>query len=485
MAGFRIEGNTSGNVAEVDANNNLKVVTPTTVAQAGYTALASVITDGSTAGGTNLARSARRIESSDSFRLRVGIDSPLFFENFTGAALNSALWNQSATTFVPITGSGFLQLNSTSLTTTGAATLINSWRAIPVLQDGAVRIDYSMQFSAAMNANITFEGGLGIGNTSTTAPTDGAFFRVTGAGDWIAVLTNNSVEITSDIGVITNVSPPSANTRYECAVILDVNQAYYYINNVLVAYIVAGATTSGAVASGEQRIFFRENNTGVPTTAVNIKISSVSATLLDLGGNRPYRDALCGAGFNAIQGQTGATMGSTANYANSTGPVSATLANATAGYTTLGGQWQFAAVAGAVTDYAIFAFQVPAGTVSLPGKTLYITGVRIDSVNTGAAVATTATILQWGLAVGSSAVSLATAETLGTSKAPRRYALGMQGFVVGAAIGAQGPTIDTQFQSPLVVNEGEYFHVIVNCPVGTATASEIFRGTVMVNGYFE
>ena len=28
MAGFRIEGNTSGNVAEVDSNNNIRVILP-------------------------------------------------------------------------------------------------------------------------------------------------------------------------------------------------------------------------------------------------------------------------------------------------------------------------------------------------------------------------------------------------------------------------------------------------------------------------
>ena len=28
MAGFRIEGNTSGNIAEVDSNNNIRVILP-------------------------------------------------------------------------------------------------------------------------------------------------------------------------------------------------------------------------------------------------------------------------------------------------------------------------------------------------------------------------------------------------------------------------------------------------------------------------
>jgi len=47
--------------------------------------------------------------------------------------------------------------------------------------------------------------------------------------------------------------------------------------------------------------------------------------------------------------QSGATQ--TANYAPTSAPASATLSSAAAGYATLGGQFQFLAVAGAETDY--------------------------------------------------------------------------------------------------------------------------------------
>ncbi len=117
----------------------------------------------------------------------------------------------------------------------------------------------------------------------------------------------------------------------------------------------------------------------------------------------------------------GVAPAQTANYANTAAPASATLSNTAAGYTTLGGQWQFAAVAGAETDYALFGFQVTAAAAASANKNLFITGIRIEAVNTGAAVATTATLLQWGLAVGGTAVSLATADsaTAGTRAARR------------------------------------------------------------------
>ena len=113
-----------------------------------------------------------------------------------------------------------------------------------------------------------------------------------------------------------------------------------------------------------------------------------------------------------------------------------------------------------------------------------VRGIWIDTMNTGAAVATTATWLQWSLGVGCSAVTLATAEGA-AAKAPARLALGNQVFPIAAAIGAQAARIDVNLDAPLVINAGEYLHIIVKMPLGTATASQVIRGVVGVNGFFE
>jgi hypothetical protein len=42
-----------------------------------------------------------------------------------------------------------------------------------------------------------------------------------------------------------------------------------------------------------------------------------------------------------------------------------------------------------------------------------------------------------------------------------------------------------QFSTPLLVDGGRWIHVIVQVPVGTATASQVFRGDVSIAGYFE
>jgi hypothetical protein len=62
----------------------------------------------------------------------------------------------------------------------------------------------------------------------------------------------------------------------------------------------------------------------------------------------------------------------------------------------------------------------------------------------------------------------------------------MQGFVVGAAIGACAADIVRDLsQAPITVESGRFLHVIVQVPVGTATASQVIRGDVVVMGYFE
>jgi hypothetical protein len=118
--------------------------------------------------------------------------------------------------------------------------------------------------------------------------------------------------------------------------------------------------------------------------------------------------------------------------------------------------------------------------------------VRISSVNLGAAVATTASILQWSLAFGATGgtiPSLAQAETASfataTAKAHRRLPLGIQSYVVGAAIGAQAPEISVNFESPIVINPGQWVCTAAKFLVGTATASQVIWSTVMLNGYYE
>jgi hypothetical protein len=69
--------------------------------------------------------------------------------------------------------------------------------------------------------------------------------------------------------------------------------------------------------------------------------------------------------------------------------------------------------------------------------------------------------------------------------APRRIPLGLQSFLAIALIGQAAGDLVRQFTPPLIVDAGRYLHVIVQVPVGLATVSQVIRGNVMINGYFE
>lgn len=191
-----------------------------------------------------------------------------------------------------------------------------------------------------------------------------------------------------------------------------------------------------------------------------------------------YGEAMAQAGRMINWLPTAAAFDQLTNHANSTSPVDATLSNTAAGYSKLGGRYSFASIASAATDYALFAYQVPTTLRA------FITGISIDAMVTGAANATTATILDWALGVNANAVSLATADVAGVG-APRRIPLGTMSCLAAAAIGGQFTSpIRQNFPTPIVVEPGRFIHVILQVPLMTATASEVIRGDVMINGYF-
>ena len=65
------------------------------------------------------------------------------------------------------------------------------------------------------------------------------------------------------------------------------------------------------------------------------------------------------------------------------------------------------------------------------------------------------------------------------------YWADIQSMPVGTPIGGALTPIDVNLDAPLYVAAGTFAHVILRIPVATATASQIIRGLVMINGYFE
>jgi len=213
-------------------------------------------------------------------------------------------------------------------------------------------------------------------------------------------------------------------------------------------------------------------------------------SLADLATNKTWANQMSGMGLSAYQAQNGGTIGQTAQWANTALTAAAAGTNTTAALGTgLGGIFQLNAAATTATDLIIDSFANPAGGVNQTPRTLIIRGVWVHAANAGAAIATTPQTFALALAFGHTALSMATTETgsfvTATTKAPRRLPLGIQSFPVGAPIGAVANPISVDFESPDIVNPGEFVAVVAKILTGTATASQVTQFLVGFNGYWE
>ncbi|MGL4649827.1 MAG: hypothetical protein ACRC1H_10495, partial [Caldilineaceae bacterium] len=300
--------------------------------------------------------------------------------------------------------------------------------------------------------------------------------------------------ITTQTGVLRTLAQLNVGQSYKFVIVVGEREVEYWLDDHLLVEQTMPAGNGQPFLQASLPAFLMKYNTGAVANTNTMRVSDVTVSLLDLQTAKPWAHQVAGMGQNAAQGQNGSAMGTTALLPNATAATTVTgaaLSQTAAIATGLGGQAGIIAAAAGI-DGLITAYQVPAPTINLTGRNLYITGVRIDAVNIGAAVATTASILQWSLAFGASGgtiPSLAQAESAsfatGTAKAWRRVPLGIQSWVVGAAIGAPAEALDVTFDSPIVVSPGHWVASVAKFIVGTATASQVIWCTVMINGYFE
>ena len=491
-------GNNLSGLANVSATNELQVVTPQTEENAGFVQVSAEVDSGDVLG----YRTTLPLEISDDYRVRVGQDQTLFNLSFEGTNIATGHIQQNTTTYTVAQANGFLVLNSSTTFAASSVAAVRSYRMFPLW--GTYPI-YAEMWLREANDNATFaisEWGLFhlATTTSIVAPTDGVFFRRLAGGQLRAVANNNGVE-TEVIIDTTNVPPrddvgvytPSEVSHYLIAIHNDI--ARFWINDVLVASIPCPSNTAALASTSQAPLHFR---TYVPagnaaSTAKKIEIAWMNVSSGDQNMNKPWGHAMAGSGQNAYQVQPGSaslTLPILSNYVVSAAPAAMTLSNTTtaaATYASLGGQYQFTVPATAAeTDFIMFGWQNPTGSATLPGKTLYITGIRI-----GEAVVTTVLsahyhYLQWGIAAGSTALTLATVSDTATTMAYRRITLGGQGFLASAALGTTAPGFQVNLESaPLICPAGNYVSVIMRDISNAATATGAIRGNVTIIGYFE
>lgn len=454
---------------------------PSQIAQTGYAVLAGEAHN-STSGGAATIRRPTNVTPDG--RLRTGVDQVLWNDSFAHGVLDLNAYSVvTATATVAQAANGFLVLNSGNSTVSAQGARIQTYRTFSFSSAAALEVTFRARFSITPTANNIAEMGLGfVPGASGGTPSDGVYFKLTSSGDLVGVVNVNGAEV----GVTAAMPSPIPNNVASYRIVIDQDRAEFFINDICRGVLLVALTAPSVTQLRQLPLFARLYNIGTTSSAQRLEIADVVLVAQDVVANRPFSTQMVGMETGAYHQIKGVSSGQSANYVNNTGPVSATLSNTVAGYTTLGGQFQFATVAGSEVDYAIFAFSSPSLSTTVGNRNLIITGVRIDSLNTGTAVATTATVLQWALGVGATADSLATTDsgTAGT-RAPRRIPLGIQSFPIGAAVGAQATLIDVKLDAPCIIPPGGRAHIILKTPIGTATATQVIRGLVYINGYYE
>ena len=414
--------------------------------------------------------------------LLASIENLEFVDTVEGGVINSNQWTQS-TSGMTITNNGnSYNLNPTLVTTANAYANLVTIQSFTYNNMKPLYVRWS-QFASLLNldANCIIEVGFGTVATNAT-PTDGMYLRFTN-GKAYMVQNNSGVEVFQQIDL------PNPNTTEEFFFFLYGTKVKFYkenkglmFNGALVYEMSAPKNQATLTNSGRASFFIRvRNGAAITATPSTFNLGQVAIGNLNSILNKCHGDRLVGYGRGAWQSPI-TPFAKLQNWVNNTAPVAATLSNTAAGYTTLGGDFQFAAVNGAETDYALFGYQVP------PGMQLYISEINISAYNFGAiGSAVTPTILEWGIALNQSAISLATADNFATAVfGPRPIKLGVQSFPISAVIGAVANYIVRQFTEGKPACEGNRFVVIlVKIPVGVNTASEFIRVCVGITGYFE
>jgi hypothetical protein len=511
--GIKLQGgNNSTNLVSVNDLNQLQVIMTQDSAglTAGFVQMSTEVDAGDVVG----SRSLQRIECSDDYRTRVGIDQTLFNTTFEGTAILSTQWNSVATTTTSAQNNGFLTLNSTAIgtmTTSGAAAYVRSWRLFPTFGTYPIYLDMWIREAGWNTINAISEWGfLYLTSSNTQQPLDGIYFRRLSGGQLKGIITTgisatvgvdtfeidlNTTNVPSRDGV--GIFDPAETNHYLIAFHNDTVR--FWINDVLVGEIKCPAQLANMAASSNIPVGFRVINLATTSEARQVSVGCVNVGQGDQNTNKPWSHAMAGTGQGSYQTQIGNTPGPTVVRGSGANghPTSGTARIAGTWTTTsnpalnsLGGLWTSPAMNALApdADYPVFSYLNPVGTAALPGKTLYITGIRIGDASVATAPGASSNIfLSYIVTVESSSATTSTADSA-TTMSGKSTVLGGHGFGNSSTdpVGTMKPGFEMRFESPLMVPAGLRCNIIVR-PFASTTAGNtlVVTGSVALNGYWE
>jgi hypothetical protein len=464
-----LDGQGTGNTAQVDSNYNMHVVQPTTPSQAGYGQITDSDADPADVYGVRHYGG-----------LKTATASELWHYIEDGTTIDSQMVVQSTTTMTIGQATGWLTLNSGSSVATSAYAIVSSAHRFEITSNISISAWFTFQMPQTTQQNQTYEFGL-FNAATAVAPTDGVYFRLNASNQFYAVSTFNSIDSLSS-----PLSLPTVGVTHEALIVKLGDRSQFYIDGTLVATVQESTGQQPSMTFVHMLPFTARTYTGgsAPASASQLKIGQV---LISADGAIDIPWGWKCTAQHGAWGTPGTGYTQTAQWTNSTEPSAAALSNTAAGYTALGGNYNLASVAGGNSDYLLFNYVMPGG-----GYNLYITHIHISMCNQGAAVATTPSSFKWALGIDNTAASLATPDAFTTAGyAPRRIPLSAaQSFTVGQLAGQCAPDVDIPLEgAPIVVQApaqgtARNVGVILREYVGTATGSETYNGIVMINGCF-
>lgn len=468
---------TTGVGAGVNADNEQLVALTTDVEAAGYVGLAGINDLGTVTGFVE----ARHVRVSELNRLNVGVDSILMNDAFNYTAQNMANYGVYATTQTVALAAGYKTVNASNVTTINTNSAWQTRRPFAMFGGFELKVDVNALHTVPPQLGAVTEWGLLSATLpGAAAPTDGAFFRFTSGALFKAVISYGGVETLSpDLPI------PTENENHKYRIIIDQIHAEFWVDGVMVHDVDTPSGQGQPISSPALPFTVRHYIAGsAPALPMQFKTATVDVSLADMNTTKPWPHVMAGQGLSSYQGQNGSAMGSTANYANNANPTAAVPTNTTAALGVgLGGQfWETASLALTV-DGIICSYQNPAATATLPGRTLYITSVKISSyIQT--VIAGGPFVKQWSLAFGHTALPLTTAEAA-NGKAPRRVPLGNQLITAAQAVSTLVTNdVSATFDAPIVVYPGEFIAAVTK-HVGTVGTSGTIAHMITFTGYFE
>lgn len=470
-----IGGSSTANVGNVDAGYNQNVALTNTPALVGAVRMQSECDPGVITGTVDL----KAPETNADYQLRMTAEVRGDSEIFNYTAQNTAKHGTVSTAMTQSWSGGFWTSNASAITTINTGVSLRTYQQFALPPDATAYIVTFAALNAALATNTSIDFGLvSLGAATPFAPTDGVSYRITSAG-FEGVVTYNGVAVST--GVLTFAYAP--NQVYAFLIIVSAVSTDFYIDNIKYGSVPRPVGNGTAWLSSSLPYSVRHAiGASAAGTALGLKVSGYEISFGGSSTAMPLITQLALQGCMGSQGQSGQTMGTTAiGVGNSSTPAALVPANntAAAGSLGLGGAvWETDTVA-IGTDGIICSFANPVGTIAVPGRSLLVYGMRIDSA-CQVALTGGGYIELWTAAYGHTAVSLATVEGVLT-KAPRRVVLG-QRTVAAAAPALTGlGTITIAFVVPIAVQPGEFFAVVKKKTSGTTSSAGVWAHAIQVD----